>query len=118
MAQAAPAPATPGASSPAAQIPGQQAPTRGPAALVEARISELHEQLHITPAQERPIAFHAAAPHCGVGPAIPQSKRDHILDVGLRGPISEIWRVVLTAQRARPFLELMSRFDQALGLGG
>jgi len=52
MAQAAPAPATPGASTPAAQIPGQQAPTGGPAALVEARISELHEQLHITPAQE------------------------------------------------------------------
>ena len=52
MAQAAAAPATPGAPSPAAQIPGQQAPTPGPAALVEARISELHQQLHITLAEE------------------------------------------------------------------
>jgi len=52
MAQAAPAPATPDASSQVPQIPGQQAPTRGPATLVDARISELHEQLHVTPAQE------------------------------------------------------------------
>jgi periplasmic protein CpxP/Spy len=52
MAEVASAPATPDTSSSAAQMPGQQAPTRGPAVLVEARISELHEQLHITPAQE------------------------------------------------------------------
>jgi hypothetical protein len=59
MAQAAPAPSTPGTSSPAAKIPGQQAPTRGPATLVEARISDLREQLHITPAQEAQFKAYA-----------------------------------------------------------
>ncbi len=52
MAQAAPVPTTPGASSPAPQTPSQQAPGGGPADQVEAKISELHKQLHITPAQE------------------------------------------------------------------
>ena len=59
MAQAAPAPATPGASNPAPQVPGQHAPTPGPAGLVDARISELHEQLHITPAQESQFSAYA-----------------------------------------------------------
>jgi periplasmic protein CpxP/Spy len=59
MAQAAPAPATPDASSPAPKVPGQQTPTSGPAALVEGRISELHQQLHITPAQESQFRAYA-----------------------------------------------------------
>lgn len=50
MAQAAPAPAAPGG--PAPETRGEPTQPDGPVARVEARISELHEQLHITPAQE------------------------------------------------------------------
>ncbi len=52
MAQAAPAPASPGAASPAPQTPGEPTQAAGPAARVETRITELHEQFHTTPAQE------------------------------------------------------------------
>jgi protein CpxP len=52
MAQAAPAPATPGATSPAPQTPGQSTQRDGPVARVEIRITELHNQFHIAPAQE------------------------------------------------------------------
>lgn len=52
MAQAAPAPATPGTSSPAPQTSRQPTPPDGSVAHVEARISKLHKQLHITAAQE------------------------------------------------------------------
>jgi periplasmic protein CpxP/Spy len=48
IAQAASAPPTPGASNPAPQ----QSPQGGAIAMVDARISELHKQLHITPAEE------------------------------------------------------------------
>ncbi len=52
LAQAAPAPAAPGAASPAPQAPTQTAQPGGPVARVEARITELHGQFQITPAQE------------------------------------------------------------------
>jgi protein CpxP len=59
MAQAAPAPAMPGAASPAPQTPGQPMPPDGPVARVEVRISELHKQFHITPAQEAQFTAYA-----------------------------------------------------------
>jgi len=52
MAQAAPAPAAPDAASPAPQAAGQPAQSAGPVAHVEIRIAELHDQFHITAAQE------------------------------------------------------------------
>ena len=61
VAQVAPAPTAPGVSTPVPVTPGQQVqqpgnlPARtpaGPAERVETRISDLHEKLHITPAQE------------------------------------------------------------------
>lgn len=52
MAQAAPAPAAPSVASPAPREPGQRTQPDGPVTRVEVRISDLHKQLHITPAQE------------------------------------------------------------------
>jgi hypothetical protein len=52
MAQAAPAPTTPGAASPAPQTAGKPTQSDSPVARVEIRITELHDQFHITPVQE------------------------------------------------------------------
>lgn len=52
VAQATPAPAAPAASAPAPGTAGQPVEGRGPAARVESRISQLRNELHITPAQE------------------------------------------------------------------
>lgn len=52
VAQAAPAPAEPGAPGAAPSTARQPAQTRGPAARIETRISDLHKKLHITPAQQ------------------------------------------------------------------
>jgi hypothetical protein len=59
MAQAAPA--TPGAASPAPQASGQPTQSDGPVAHVEIRIGELHDQFHITPAQEPQFKAYADA---------------------------------------------------------
>jgi len=59
MAQAAPAPATPGAASPAPQKAGQATQSDNPVAHVEIRIAELHDQFHITPAQEAQFKAYA-----------------------------------------------------------
>jgi hypothetical protein len=61
MAQAAPAPTVPGAANPAPQTAGQPAPSDNPVARVESRISELHDQFHITPAQEPQFKAYADA---------------------------------------------------------
>jgi hypothetical protein len=52
VAQAAPAPAEPGVPGAAPGTARQPSQSRGPAARVEVRISDLHKKLHITPAQE------------------------------------------------------------------
>jgi protein CpxP len=60
LAQAGPAPTAPGTATPAPEASGQPAQSpaakparrRSPVAAVEARISELHRSLHITPAEE------------------------------------------------------------------
>lgn len=52
VAQASPPPAEPGGSGAAPGTARRADQRRGPAALVEARISDLHKKLHITPVQE------------------------------------------------------------------
>jgi periplasmic protein CpxP/Spy len=52
LAQAAPPPAAPSAANPVQPAPGPAAQPAGPVARVETRITELHSQFQITPAQE------------------------------------------------------------------
>ena len=70
VAQAAPTPTTPGVSTPALVTPGQQVqqpgnvppqPPGGPAERVETRISDFHEKLRITAAQEPQFKAYADA---------------------------------------------------------
>ncbi len=56
LAQASPAPAAPGAASSSA---GQPTQSEGPVARVEIRITELHDQFRITPAQEAQFKAYA-----------------------------------------------------------
>ena len=112
VAQAAPAPASPGAASPSA---GQSAhahrmhPT-DPAKYVEARISELHKKLRITPAQEPQFKAYADVMRSNA-----QAMQDLFQERAKGGGVNALdrlrWYAKLTAAHADAVSKLVPPFE-------
>ncbi len=110
MAQAAPAPATPGAANPAPQAPGQPTPPEGPAARVEIRITELHGQLHITPAQEPQFTAYADVLRVNAQ-AMQALFQERAQSTDMSAPTRLRWYARLTAAHAEGVSKLVPVFE-------
>ena len=110
VAQAAPAGATLGASSLPPQTPGQSTQPAGPVTHVEVRIADLHQQLHITSAQEPQFKAYADVMRSNAR-AIEALFQQRTQNTDRSAPARLRWYAQLTAAHAEAISKLVPVFD-------